>query len=201
MTETSNKSTESRCQHSVTVAFMIDHMVFNAVFNSISVISRRPVHLFLLSWSSFNQYSAQNPFHWLLSHITIVETTDSGESGMNPVTMTHKSLERILAESRIEPATSCSQVHTLPPELWGSAQMFLARITNQNRGNKCIKILDGEQHILHEILINMSPFSKKSSLIQRKYIEQQIFPSVSNLLSQRVCLKSWHDLTLHTRGA
>ena len=28
------------------------------------------------------------PSHWLLSHITIVETTDSGERGMNPVTMT-----------------------------------------------------------------------------------------------------------------
>ena len=26
--------------------------------------------------------------HWLLSHITIVETTDSDEKGMNPVTMT-----------------------------------------------------------------------------------------------------------------
>ena len=28
------------------------------------------------------------PRHWLLSHITIVETTDSGEKGMNPVAMT-----------------------------------------------------------------------------------------------------------------
>ena len=28
------------------------------------------------------------PSHWLLSHITIVETTDSGERGMNPVAMT-----------------------------------------------------------------------------------------------------------------
>ena len=29
------------------------------------------------------------PSHWLLSHITIVETMDShGETGMNPVTMT-----------------------------------------------------------------------------------------------------------------
>ena len=37
-------------------------MVFNAVFNSISVISRRPVHLSMLSWSSFNQYSAQYSF-------------------------------------------------------------------------------------------------------------------------------------------
>ena len=33
-------------------------MLFNAVFNSISVISRRPVHLTMLSWSSSNQNSA-----------------------------------------------------------------------------------------------------------------------------------------------
>ena len=38
--------------------------------------------------SSFNHYSAQYSFHWLLSHITIVDTTDSGERGMNPVAMT-----------------------------------------------------------------------------------------------------------------
>ena len=28
------------------------------------------------------------PSHWLLSHITIVKTTESGERGMNPVAMT-----------------------------------------------------------------------------------------------------------------
>ena len=38
----------------------IDWMVFNAIFNSISVIS--PVYLSMLSWSSFNQYSAQYSF-------------------------------------------------------------------------------------------------------------------------------------------
>ena len=27
------------------------------------------------------------PSHWLLSHVTIIETTDSGERGMNPVAM------------------------------------------------------------------------------------------------------------------
>ena len=40
----------------------IDFMVFNAIFNSISVISQRSVHLSTLSWSSFNQYSAQYSF-------------------------------------------------------------------------------------------------------------------------------------------
>ena len=34
-------------------------MVFNAVFNGISVVSRRPVHLFMFSWGSFNKYFAQ----------------------------------------------------------------------------------------------------------------------------------------------
>ena len=32
-------------------------MEFNAVFNGMTVIWRRPVHLFMPSWSSFNQYS------------------------------------------------------------------------------------------------------------------------------------------------
>ena len=50
------------------------------------------------------------PSHWLLSHITIVETTDSGEKGMNPVAMIILSLrKRIMAEPGIEPATPCSQ--------------------------------------------------------------------------------------------
>ena len=41
---------------------VIDCMVFNAVSNIFSVISRRPLHLSMLSWNSFNQYSAQYSF-------------------------------------------------------------------------------------------------------------------------------------------
>ena len=67
-------------------------MLFNAVFNSISVRSRRPVHLSILSWSLefFSPVLGTIflPSHWLLSHLTIVETTDSGDTGMNPVAMT-----------------------------------------------------------------------------------------------------------------
>ena len=60
---------------------------FNAVFNSILVISRWPVHLSMLSWRSFNKYSAQ--FSFLTTGcLTIVETTVSGEREMNPVAMT-----------------------------------------------------------------------------------------------------------------
>ena len=47
------------------------------------------MRLFILSWSYLTG-TPHNifPSHWLLSHITIVETTDSGERGMNPVAMT-----------------------------------------------------------------------------------------------------------------
>ena len=91
--------------------WLIDWLVFNAVFNSISVISRRPMNLPMLSWSSFNLFFSYIavagahihaflkflqpalrtilfPIHWLLFHITIVETMDSDQRGMNPVPMT-----------------------------------------------------------------------------------------------------------------
>ena len=41
---------------------LIDSMVFKAIFNSISVISRRPVDLHIFSWVSFKQHSAQHSF-------------------------------------------------------------------------------------------------------------------------------------------
>ena len=37
-------------------------IVVNIIFNSISDVSRQPVHLSKLSWSSFNQYTAQYSF-------------------------------------------------------------------------------------------------------------------------------------------
>ena len=44
-------------------------------------------------------------------HVTTVETTDSGERGMNLFENDYRqSSKRILAELGIEPATSCSQV-------------------------------------------------------------------------------------------
>ena len=47
--------------------------------------------------------------HWLLSHITIVETMDSSERKFESCRNDyHQSLERILGEPGIEPATSCS---------------------------------------------------------------------------------------------
>ena len=49
------------------------------------------------------------PRHWLPSYITVVETTDSSETGMNRIANDyHQSLERILAEPGIKPVTSHS---------------------------------------------------------------------------------------------
>ena len=39
--------------------WLTDCTVCESVFNVLSVISRRPVYLWMLSWSSFTQYSAQ----------------------------------------------------------------------------------------------------------------------------------------------
>ena len=47
--------------------------------------STNPVHLSMLSWSYFYQYS---PSHWMLFHITIFKTVDSFERGMNSVAVT-----------------------------------------------------------------------------------------------------------------
>ena len=68
----------------VTSLVLTTHLLLNAVFNSISVISRPPVHLSMLSWRSFNQYSAQYALQGTgcFPHKTIVETTDSGERGI-----------------------------------------------------------------------------------------------------------------------
>ena len=62
--------------------------------------------------------------HWLLSHKTIVETTDSGERGVNPVAMTLISPRKEYwpsRESNERPPVLKSA--TLPTELWGSARL------------------------------------------------------------------------------
>ena len=63
-----------------------------------------------------------SPSHWLLSHITIVKTMDSGERGMNPVAMSINNPQK-----EYWPSRGLNQQHpvlkfaTLPTELWGSA--------------------------------------------------------------------------------
>ena len=91
-------------------------MVFNAVFNS------APIHAFLV----FFQPVLRTIFfssHWLLSHIAIVQTMDSGFRGMNLVAMTiinpRKEYwpNRGLSNQRLPVLKSA----TLPTELWGWA--------------------------------------------------------------------------------
>ena len=96
---------------------LIKCMVFTAVFNSISVISRRPFYLKMFFFSSFNQHSPHYSFHASgCFPTTIVETIGCG---INPVGMIIiDPWKGYWAEPGIEPATSCSQV---PTELWGSA--------------------------------------------------------------------------------
>ena len=86
-------------------------MVFNAIFNSISVIPWRPLCLCMLSRYYFNQYSTQYSFQatGCFPHLTIVETTDSGQRKMNPVAMTIINPRKGYRPG-IEPATSFSQV-------------------------------------------------------------------------------------------
>ena len=102
---------------------LIDSMVFNAVFNTISVVSRRPVHLPMLSWSSLKSVLLIIffPSNWLLSHIIIVEIMDSGERGMNPIVMTiinpRKEYWMRRGSNRQPPVL---KFWALPTELWGS---------------------------------------------------------------------------------
>ena len=53
------------------------------------------------------------PSHWLLSHLTIVETTYSDERGMNPVATT------IIVPQRSNQRPPVFKSATLPTELWG----------------------------------------------------------------------------------
>ena len=62
----------------------------------------------MLSWSFFNQ------------HITIVETMDNGERGMNPVAMTIINLRKEYWPSRgSNQQLPVLESTTLPTELWG----------------------------------------------------------------------------------
>ena len=68
----------------------IDCVVFNTIFNSISVITLRSEHLSMFFWEFFQPVICTMffPSHWLLSHTFIVETKDSSDRRMNPVEKT-----------------------------------------------------------------------------------------------------------------
>ena len=84
---------------------------------------RQPVHLSMLSWSSFNLSAPHNILSKLLLHITIVETMDCCERGMNSVSMTIINPWKEYCPSQgsnLSPPVLKSCV--LPTELWGSAK-------------------------------------------------------------------------------
>ena len=65
------------------------------------------------------------PSHWLLFNITIVETTDSGERGMNPVTITIINPQKEYWPSRgSNQRPPVLKSATLQTELWGSASIW-----------------------------------------------------------------------------
>ena len=103
---------------------LIDCMVFNLVSNNISVISRRSI-----TYPCFPGVLLKVlrtifiPSHWLLSNKAIVETMDSGETGVNPVAMTiiNPRKEYWLGRgSNQRPPVLKSG--TLLTEVWGSAR-------------------------------------------------------------------------------
>ena len=103
-------------------------MVYVAFFNSMSIIASAsaPIDAFL---EFLKPVLCTILFlsHWLLSHITIVETMDSSERKLESCRNDyHQSLERILSEPGIEPATSCSPV--LLSEQRGSARQMVVNI-------------------------------------------------------------------------
>ena len=79
-----------------------------------------PCFLGVLSTSSLQKSFSQS--HRLLSHITIIESTDSGERGMNPVAMTIINPRKEYWPSRgSNQRPSVHKSATLSIELWGLA--------------------------------------------------------------------------------
>ena len=117
--------TEWTCMHCYVwcIWFSCCCMMFNAAFNStyFSYIAEAsaPIHAFLIP----ALYTIFFPSHWLLSHKTIVEKTDSSETGMNPVTMTIISPQKEYWPSRRSRQPPVLKSATLPTELWGSKHL------------------------------------------------------------------------------
>ena len=106
-------------------AIMIDLMVFHAVFQQYSLTSQQPVHRSMLSWSSFNKYSAQNSFQatGCFPSQNKGQWWERNESCCNG---DHQFLERILAERGIELLFSSPQRYWLS---YGAWQMQLWNFT------------------------------------------------------------------------
>ena len=85
------------------------------------MVANAPFHAFL----EFYQPVVSTifiPSHWLLSHSTIVETTDSSERVMNPVAMTIiNPLKKYLPSRGLNQQPLVLKSAKLPTELWGLA--------------------------------------------------------------------------------
>ena len=95
-------------------------MIINRVFMSISVTLQRLENLFMLSWCNVLRtiFFTSN---CLLSHITIVQTMDSGERGMNSVAMAIiNPWGEYLLSRGLNQRPPVLKFCTLPTELWGS---------------------------------------------------------------------------------
>ena len=93
---------------------------FQRYFSYIEAVCA-PIHAFLEFFTPLLR-TIFFPSHWLPFHITIVETTDSGARGMNPVAITiinpRKEYWLSWGSNQRLPALKSA---TLPTELWGSA--------------------------------------------------------------------------------
>ena len=114
-------------------------MVFKAVFNSILIIYyyitavSAPIHAF----PDFFQPVLRAiffPSHWLFSHITIVETTERGDRGRNPVDY-HEFSERIFAEPGID---LLSQVRNATDEAMGLGAIIIYLYWAQQKFRACL---------------------------------------------------------------
>ena len=126
-------------------------MPFQLYFSYIAVASS-PIQTFL---KFFNQLLCTIffPSHWLFSHITIVETTDSGERGRNPVAMTIINPRKEYWPSR--GSNQRPHVHksaTLPTELWGLA-------SRSDKKAKCISVIHDIKKNIHLSLIDKFHFA------------------------------------------
>ena len=97
-----------------TIMRLIDIMMFYTIFNITSVISWLPVHRSAHTFLEFLLQVVSTIFflsHRLLFHITIIETMDIRERGINPVAMTTINPPKEYWLYRMsKSATSCSKV-------------------------------------------------------------------------------------------
>ena len=102
---------------------LTDRIVFNAVFNIISIISLWTLHLPILSWRLILPVRSTIlfPKQWLLFHIIIVETINSGERGMDPcpITVMSSRVEISQARDRTKILVFYLKSFTMPTELYG----------------------------------------------------------------------------------